>query len=80
MKSPIYMDGIGEIGFQGGMVRMNLVNLSATQKDEQGNPTLESNQQVVTSLRGFLISLNSMQEMADKLLEAGVLKKREEEA
>ncbi|MBF0182455.1 MAG: hypothetical protein HQM03_20760 [Magnetococcales bacterium] len=71
-----YIEGIGDISFHLGMVRMNLVSLSHTEKDDKGNPLPETRQHLVMSLRGFLLSLGAMQSMADKLTEAGVLQRR----
>lgn len=75
MKSEIYIEGIGEMGFHLGMIRMNLMSLDISQKDSGGNPTPQVQQQAVMSLRGFLASLSAMQNMADKLVEAKVLKR-----
>ncbi|MBF0110193.1 MAG: hypothetical protein HQL76_13565 [Magnetococcales bacterium] len=77
MIPEVFVEGIGEMSFNLGMVRMNLVGLSQTDKDDKGNPVPENRQQVIMSLRGFLVSLAAMQNMADKLTEAGVLKKKE---
>lgn len=77
MIPEIYVEGMGEMSFNMGMVRVNLVGLSHTEKDENGNPIPENRQQIILSLRGFLASLAAMQNMADKLTEAGVLKKKE---
>ena len=80
MRPEIYSEGVGEIGFNAGMVRLNMMGLSATDKDENGNPKPESREQVIMSLRGFLISLQAMQNMADKLVEAGVLQRKQDGA
>lgn len=77
MIPEVFVEGVGEISFNLGMVRMNLVGLSQTEKDDKGNPKPENRQQVIMSLRGFLVSLAAMQNMADKLTEAGVLKKKD---
>ncbi|MBF0131994.1 MAG: hypothetical protein HQL75_05345 [Magnetococcales bacterium] len=77
MIPEVFVEGVGEISFNLGMVRMNLVGLSQAEKDDKGNPKPENRQQVIMSLRGFLVSLAAMQNMADKLTEAGVLKKKD---
>ncbi|MBF0177911.1 MAG: hypothetical protein HQL63_13845 [Magnetococcales bacterium] len=74
-----YIEGIGDISFNLGMVRMNLVGLSHTEKDDSGNPVPETRQHLVMSLRGFLVSLAAMQNMSEKLVEAGVLQRRDAE-
>ncbi|MBF0453232.1 MAG: hypothetical protein HQL72_00270 [Magnetococcales bacterium] len=78
MKKETYIEGIGEIGFHLGMIRMNLMGLDLSQKDEKDNPTPVVQQQAVMSLRGFLVSLAAMENMVDKLVEAGVLKRKEQ--
>ncbi|MEG3640328.1 hypothetical protein [Magnetococcus sp. PR-3] len=79
MKDEMYIEGIGEIGFHLGMIRMNLMGLDLSEKDENGNPTPVVQQQAVMSLRGFLVSLAAMENMVDKLVDAGVLKRRDQD-
>ena len=61
-KKEIFADGIGQIHFAGGMVRFDFMTL---QPKENGDPEPQ----------GFLAAYNSMQQLIDKLVEAGVLKK-----
>ena len=74
-KKEIYADGIGQIHFAGNMVRYDFVTL---QPEEDGKaPTPQSNVRVIMPPQGFLSALNSMQQLVDKLVEAGVLRKNE---
>ena len=74
-KKEIYADGVGQIHFAGGMVRYDFVTL---QPAEDGKaPEAQSNVRVIMPPQGFLAAFNSMQQLIDKLLEAGVLKKNE---
>ena len=74
-KKEIFADGIGQIHFAGGMVRYDFVTL---QPAEDGKtPTTQSNVRIVMPPQGFLAAFNSMQQLIDKLLEAGVLQKNE---
>ncbi len=75
-KAEIFADGIGQIHFAGGMVRYDFVTL---QPDPEGkaNPTPVVNERIIMPPQGFLNMFNSMQNLIDKLLEAGVLKKNE---
>ena len=74
-KKEIYADGIGQIHFAGGMVRYDFVSL---QPEEDGKaPTPQANVRIVMPPQGFLAAYNSMQQLIDKLLEAGVLQKNE---
>jgi len=74
-KKEIYADGVGQIHFAGNMVRMDLMTL---QPEENGQaPTPQANIRVIMPPQGFLAAFNSMQQLIDKLVEAGVLKKNE---
>lgn len=74
-KKEIFADGIGQIHFAGGMVRFDFVTL---QPGEDGNaPVPEASTRIIMPPQGFLAAYNSMQQLIDKLVEAGVLKKNE---
>ena len=78
--SEIFADGIMEIGFANGIVRLNLYSLSANQRDTEGNPVKEFRQRIVMPPQGFLESFSTMQEMFSRLQSAGVIRRRDEEA
>lgn len=69
----LYADGIFDIGFGSGMVRIDLFSLSATHKDANGQPLPAIRQRVVMNLHGFLASLGAMDGMRQRLEAAGVL-------
>lgn len=74
-KKEIFVDGIGRIHFAGGMVRFDFVTL---QPEVEGNaPVPVVKERVIMPPQGFLGAFNSMQQLIDKLLEAGVLQKNE---
>ncbi|MBR4884871.1 MAG: hypothetical protein IKZ33_06120 [Lentisphaeria bacterium] len=74
-KKEIFADGIGQIHFAGGMVRYDFVTL---QPEEEGKaPVPEATVRIIMPPQGFLSAFNSMQQLIDKLLEAGVLQKNE---
>ena len=74
-KKEIFADGIGQIHFAGGMVRFDFVTL---QPGEDGAaPTPVVNVRIIMPPQGFLGAFNSMQQLIDKLVEAGVLTKNE---
>ena len=73
-KKEIFADGIGQIHFAGGMVRYDFVTL---QPRPEGNPEPVVNERIIMPPQGFLNAFNSMQQLIDKLLEAGVLQKNE---
>ena len=74
-QKEIYADGIGQIHFAGAMVRFDFVTLQPGAEGEA--PTPQSNVRVIMPPQGFLSAFNSMQQLIDKLLDAGVLKKNE---
>ena len=74
-KKEIFADGIGQIHFAGNMVRFDFVTL---QPEADGKaPVPQRNVRVIMPPQGFLSAFNSMQQLIDKLLEAGVLQKNE---
>lgn len=77
-KDDVFADGVGEITLVGGMVRMDLVSLSATEKDSNGNPSLEFRQRVVMPPDGFLRSFSAMENLVKQLMEAGVVQKNQD--
>ncbi|NCB09106.1 MAG: hypothetical protein EOM73_13195 [Bacteroidia bacterium] len=74
-KKEIFADGIGQIHFAGSMVRFDFVTL---QPEADGKaPVPESSVRIIMPPQGFLSAFNSMQQLIDKLLDAGVLQKNE---
>lgn len=74
-QKEIFADGIGQIHFAGAMVRFDFVTL---QPGEDGAaPVPQSNIRVIMPPQGFLSAYNSMEQLINKLLEAGVLQKNE---
>ena len=74
-KKEIFADGIGQIHFAGNMVRFDFVTLQPAEEGQA--PVAQSNVRVIMPPQGFLSALNSMQQLVDKLVEAGVLRKNE---
>ena len=77
-KKEIYADGIGQIHFAGNMVRMDLFTLQPTEEGQSPKP--EISERLIMPPQGFLSAFNSMQQLIDKLVAAGVLKKNEKTA
>ena len=77
-KKEIFADGIGQIHYAGNMVRFDFVTL---QPAEDGKtPVAEPNVRIIMPTKGFLATFNSMQQLIDKLLDAGILQKNENAA
>ena len=75
-KKEIYADGIGQIHFAGGMVRFDFVTLQP--EADGAAPVPEVNERIIMPPQGFLGAFNSMQQLIDKLHEAGLLQKNEQ--
>lgn len=75
----LFADGILEIGFANGTVRVDLFSFSASQRDQDGNPIKEFRQRIVMPPQGFLESFGAMQEMFRRLQKAGVIRQREDQ-
>jgi hypothetical protein len=75
MQDEIFADGIGEITVTGSIVRMNLMSLSATEKDASGNPKPVFRQRVIMSIDGFANAVDLMQKALGGLVEAGAVRR-----
>lgn len=73
-KREIYADGIGQIHFAGGMVRFDFFTLQPDQAGK-GDPKPVHHERIIMPPQGFLGAFNSMQQLIDKLIDAGVLKR-----
>ncbi len=69
--SELYIDGIGKIDFVGGVVRLELVALESTEEGKE--PVPEVRQKLVMPARGLLQSLSVIQNMVQKMVDAGVI-------
>lgn len=74
-KKEIFADGIGQIHFVGGMVRYDFITLNPTEDGKA--PESAASVRVIMPPQGFLNTFNSMQQLIDKLVEAGILTKNE---
>ena len=74
-KKEIFADGIGQIHFAGNMVRFDMVTLQPTEEGKA--PETETSIRLIMPPQGFLAAFNTMQQLIDKLVEAGVVKKNE---
>ena len=76
----MYADGIGEITLSGGMVRMDLVTLKGSQSSSDEKPKLEFSQRVIMPPDGFLRSFSAMENLVKQLIDAGLVKPRDQQA
>ena len=73
MDNERFIDGVTQIGFGAGMVRIDLGTLSASKVDEKGEPLLEPRERLVMRPEAFLQMLIAFDHMAKRLVDAKVI-------
>lgn len=73
MESERFIDGVTQIGFGAGMVRIDLGTLSADKLDAAGEPALETRERLVMRPEAFLQMLIAFDHMAKRLADAKIL-------
>ncbi|MBQ7617370.1 MAG: hypothetical protein IJS50_00705 [Desulfovibrio sp.] len=67
-----FIDGFSQVHFVGGLVRINLYQLEPVPNAE---PKEEEVAQLIMTPQAFVESFNAMQQLAEKLAEAGILQR-----
>jgi hypothetical protein len=80
MIPELYSDGVGEITVSGSIVRVDLVSLSPTERDEKNNPKSVLRQRLIFSVEGFANSVDVMQNALQSLVDAGVVRRNQPRA
>ena len=75
MSNEIFSDSIGEISVTGSVVRIDLVSLSATERDENKVPKPVLRERIVMPVEGFVQSFTLMAQVMQQLEKSGVIKK-----
>jgi len=75
MQPELYSDGIGEITVSGSIVRVDLMSLSATERDANNTPKSVLRQRIIFSVEGFANSVDVMQKALQGLVDAGVVRR-----
>jgi len=73
MHDELYADGIGEITVSGTTVRIDLVSLSPTERDQNNAPKAVFRQRIVMSVEGFASSAELMQKALQGLIDGGAI-------
>jgi hypothetical protein len=68
-----FVDGVANIALSNGVVRIDFAHLSATAREAHGEPPLERNVRLITSVEGFVATYRTMQRMVDRLAKQGKL-------
>lgn len=74
MKSVTFIDGVSQVHLINGNIRLDTFILQGKQG---ADPVQEENAQLVLTPQGFLAMLGAMQQLAEKLTEAGLLQKQQ---
>ena len=75
MHAELYTDGVEEITVSGSIVRVDLVSLSPTERDENNAPKRVLCQRLILSVDSFANSVDVMQKALQGLVDAGVIRR-----
>ncbi len=73
MSSELYVDGIGEITITNSIVRIDMMSLSATEKDGKNNPKPVLRQRIIMPIDAFANGVELMREALNGLVKAGAV-------
>lgn len=68
-----FIDGVGDLRLHEGIVRMDLLALSPTGRDKDGNPSPEFVSQIVMSPAAFLRTVSALGDTVRQMQEQGML-------
>lgn len=75
MTQELYADGIGEITVTGTIVRIDMMSLSATERDASNNPRPVFRQRVIMPVDAFANAVDLMQKALNGLVDAGAIRR-----
>jgi hypothetical protein len=75
MHQEVYADGIGEVTVSGTIVRIDLVSLSPTERDQSNSPKPVFRERVIMPVEAFANSVELMQKVLQGLIDAGAVKR-----
>ena len=67
MTQELYADGIGEITVTGSIVRIDMMSLSATERDDKNNPKPVFRQRIIMPVDAFANAVDLMQKEIERL-------------
>ena len=79
MQQEIFADGISSIHITGNLVRIDLMTIQPHLKSDNGQPVVEITRRIIMPLEGFVQSLTLQEDIVNRLMAAGVLKKQQSE-
>jgi hypothetical protein len=75
MVDEVFADGLGEITITGTTVRLDLMSLSTTEKNADGEPALSFRQRIIMPVDSFMNALDLMERVAKELVSNGSVKR-----
>jgi hypothetical protein len=75
VHNELYADGVGEITITGTTVRLDLVSLSPTERNQANEPKAVFRQRVIMSVESFANSVDLMQKALQGLIDGGAIKR-----
>lgn len=75
MSTEFYADGISEITVTGTIVRIDIMSLSATERDANNNPKPVFRQRIIMPVDAFANAVDLMQKALGGLVEAGAVRR-----
>ena len=79
MQQEIFADGISSIHITGNLVRIDLMTIQPHLKSDNGQPVVEITRRIIMPLEGFVQSLALQEDIVNRLVATGVLKKQPSE-
>ena len=79
MVPQIFADGFSNISFVNGMVRIDLASTPPGEISDSSPPKAEVHHRIVLTPRAFLQSMGMMQDLMRKLVDAGVVRRTDQE-
>lgn len=80
MSEEIFADAIGEITVTGSVVRVDLLTMAVSDKDEQGRLKPQFKQRLIFPIEGFAHAAEAMLQMRNQLEERGILTRKADTA
>ena len=68
-----FIDGVGDIRLRDGVIRMDLLALSPTQRDKENNPVPEFVNQIVMSPQAFMRMVSAMGQTLQQMKDQGLV-------
>jgi hypothetical protein len=79
-QNQTFIDGVGEVRLSEGVIRMDLLAMSPTGRDQDGNPVPEFVEQLVMSPRAFMRLVGALSQTLQGMEDKGLISRGESQA